>query len=148
MANLRTAFRWAADHDDLDGAAAIATYAGFIGLVTENYEPSGWAEELIEPAQAADHPRLGELYVVASLCFLTGRLDDGVRYTNAAQIVLTERRDVLTRPFDGMIGGAYLYSAHPERSIEWCRARLECDPDSVHIRACLVFGLVHAGFGE
>jgi predicted ATPase len=148
LANLRTAFRWAADQGDLDIAASIASYAGLLGLVTENYEPSGWAEELLEPARAADHPRLGELYVVASLCFLTGRLDDGVRYTDAAQIVLTERRDVLTPPFDGMIGGAYLYSAHPERSIEWCRARLECDPDSVHIRACLVFGLMHAGSGE
>ena len=29
LANLRTAFRWAADHDDLDVAATIATYAGF-----------------------------------------------------------------------------------------------------------------------
>ena len=26
MANLRTAFRWAADHDDLDVAAPITTY--------------------------------------------------------------------------------------------------------------------------
>ena len=32
LANLRTAFRWAADHDDLDVAAAIATYAAFLGL--------------------------------------------------------------------------------------------------------------------
>ena len=32
LANLRTAFRWAADHGDLDDAAAIATYAGFLGL--------------------------------------------------------------------------------------------------------------------
>ena len=31
LANLRTAFRWAADHGDLDTAAAIATYAGLIG---------------------------------------------------------------------------------------------------------------------
>ena len=30
-ANLRTAFRWAADHDDLDTAAAIAVYAAFLG---------------------------------------------------------------------------------------------------------------------
>ena len=29
LANLRTAFRWAADHGDLDVAATIATYAGF-----------------------------------------------------------------------------------------------------------------------
>ena len=33
LANLRTAFRWAADHGDLDVAATIATYAGFLGLL-------------------------------------------------------------------------------------------------------------------
>ena len=148
LANLRTAFRWAADHGDLDVAAAIATYAGFLGVVTENYEPSGWAEELIEPARAADHPRLAGVYAVASLCYLTGRLDDGVRYTDAAQMVLTERRDVLPSPFDGMIGGAYTAIGHPERWVEWCRAQLQHGPDSVHIRACLVFGLMHAGSGE
>jgi len=32
LANLRTAFRWAADHGDLDVAAAIATYTAFLGL--------------------------------------------------------------------------------------------------------------------
>jgi predicted ATPase len=91
LANLRTAFRWAADHNDLDVAPTIASDAGFFGLITEKYEPIGWAEELIEPARAADHPRLAEVYAVASQCYLTGRLDDGVRYTDAAaQIVLTE----------------------------------------------------------
>jgi predicted ATPase len=34
LANLRTAFRWAADHNDLDVAAAIARHAGLFGLVT------------------------------------------------------------------------------------------------------------------
>ncbi len=148
LANLRTAFRWAADQGDLDVAAAIARYAGLFGLVTANYEPSGWAEELIEPARAADHPRLATVYAVASLCYLTGRLDDGVRYTDAAQMVLAERRDVLPSIFDGMIGAAYTYIGQPERWIAWCRAQLQLGPDSVHIRACLVFGLVHAGFGE
>ena len=32
LANLRTAFRWAADQGDLDTAAIIATYAAFLGL--------------------------------------------------------------------------------------------------------------------
>ena len=31
LANLRTAFRWAADHGDLDVAAPIATYGTFLG---------------------------------------------------------------------------------------------------------------------
>ena len=35
LANLRTAFRWAADHGDLDVAATIATYAGLLGAVVQ-----------------------------------------------------------------------------------------------------------------
>ena len=40
LANLRTAFRWAADQSDLDVAANIATYAAFLGIGVEQYEPS------------------------------------------------------------------------------------------------------------
>ena len=39
LANLRTAFRWATDQGDLDVAAPIATYAAWLGDLTENYEP-------------------------------------------------------------------------------------------------------------
>ena len=46
LANLRNAFRWAADHDDLDTAATIATFVGLIAFLAENYEPTSWAEEL------------------------------------------------------------------------------------------------------
>ena len=77
LANLRTAFRWAADHGDLDIAATIATYAGLLGYLVENYEPIAWAEELIEPARAVDHPRLASLYVMASQCWMAGRIEDG-----------------------------------------------------------------------
>ena len=66
LANLRTAFRWAADHGDLDIAATIADVRGVARLWVEIYEPIAWAEELIEPARAVDHPRLASLYVMAS----------------------------------------------------------------------------------
>jgi len=39
LANLRTAFRWAADQGDLDVAAPIAICAAWVGFQTENYEP-------------------------------------------------------------------------------------------------------------
>jgi predicted ATPase len=146
LPNLRVAFRWAADHHDLDVAAAVASYAGLLGLVTENYEPSGWAEELIEPARTADHPRLAEIYAVASLCYLTGRLDEGVRYTDAARDVLIERRAALPFHLEGMIGGAYMSSGHPERWVEWCRTRLQAGPDiNILNRTSLIFGLVNGG---
>jgi hypothetical protein len=66
------------------------------------------------------------MYAVASLCYLTGRLDDGIRYTDAARVVLADRRDVLPSIFDGMIGGAYTYIGNPER---WKRVR-ECALES------------------
>jgi predicted ATPase len=88
FANLRTAFRWATDNGDLDTAATIATYAGPLGLWVENYEPIAWAEELIESARAADHPRLAFLYAIASLCCNTGPITAAVRYADAAQLVL------------------------------------------------------------
>ena len=51
---------------DLDTAAAIAIYAAFLGMRVEQHEPVDWAEELIEPAQAVDHRRLAQLYVMAA----------------------------------------------------------------------------------
>ena len=87
LANLRTAFRWAADQGDLDVAGHIVTYAAFLGFWVENYEPITWAEELIEPARAIDHPRLTALYVMASLCYMANRIDPAIRYTEAAQRV-------------------------------------------------------------
>jgi hypothetical protein len=89
LANLRTAFRWAADHDDLDVAATIATYAARLGMFVEQYEPIAWAEELIEPARAADHPALATLYLVASHCFMAGRPEAAVRYSEAGQKIST-----------------------------------------------------------
>ena len=148
LANLRTAFRWAADHNDLDVAATIATYAGFLGLVTENYEPIAWAEELIEPARAVDHPRLAVLYMMASQCYMTGRIDDGVRYSDAGQIGSCRGRDVLPYGIDGMIGGAYMYIGQPERCVEWCRAQLQHGPELRPHPGIPGFRLGVAGSGE
>ena len=115
LANLRTAFRWAADHGDLDVAATIATYAGFLGYLVENYEPIAWAEELIEPARAVDHPRLAFLYVMASQCYMAGRIEAAVGYSDAGQMVLGSGRDEVPYGIEGLLGGAYLYIGQPER---------------------------------
>ena len=88
LANLRTAFRWAADHGVLDVAAAIASYAALLGVLVDNYEPITWAEELIEPARAVNHPRLATLYMLASQCYWTGRIEEAVGYADAGQTVI------------------------------------------------------------
>ena len=148
LANLRTAFRWAADQGDLDVAATIATYAGLLGAWSKPYEPIAWAEELIEPARAVDHPRLAFLYVIASLCYTTGRIEAAVGYSDAGQIVLGRSREALPYGIEAWLGLVYLAIGQPERLAELCRAQLARRRDThVIIRAWLVAALAVAGSG-
>ena len=148
LANLRAAFRWAADQGDLDVAAPIASYAGWLGAGVQTYEPVAWVEELIEPARAVDHPRLAFLYAIASQCFTTGRIEAAVRYCDAGQIVLGRSREALPYGIEGMLGAPYLVIGQPERLAELCRAQLARRRDTpVHIRSWLVVALSVGGSG-
>jgi predicted ATPase len=150
LANLRSAFRWAADQSDLDVAATIATWAAWLGFWMHNYEPIAWAEELIEPARAADHPTLAFLYAMASSCWWPGRIEAAVRYSDAGQLVIgSGRYDEVPFGLEGALGAAYLHSGQPERQVEWCRGRLALDRDTHGItRAFLTVALTVAGCGE
>ncbi|OBI53891.1 adenylate/guanylate cyclase domain-containing protein [Mycobacterium sp. E787] len=146
LANLRTAFRWGTDNADLDVAATIATYVGWLGTCHQSYEPVAWAEELIEAAHAAGHPRLAFLYVIASQCYATGRIEAALRYYDAGQIVLGRSHEVLPYGIDGWLGAVYLAVGRPERMAEWCRARLARRRDAnAVIRSILVIALALAG---
>ena len=146
LANLRTAFRWAADHGVLDVAATITTYGGVVGIAVENFEPVAWAEELIEAARVADHPRLAFLYAIASMCYTSGRIEAAVGYSDAGQIVLGRSRDGLPGGVDAWLGTVYVAIGQPERMAEWCRAQLARRRDNhVNIRAWLVVALSMAG---
>jgi predicted ATPase len=150
LANLRTAFRWAADHGDLDAAAPIATWAAWLGFWMHNYEPIAWAEELIEPARTADHPTLAFLYAMASSCWWPGRVEAAVGYSDAGQLVIgSGRHDEVPFGLEGALGAAYLHFGQPERQVEWCRARLAFGRDTHGItRAFLTVALTVAGCGE
>jgi predicted ATPase/class 3 adenylate cyclase len=148
LANLRTAFRWAADQGDLDVAATIATYAGWLGAGVQTFEPMAWAEELIEAARVADHPRLAFLYVIASWCYWTGRIEAAVGYCDAGQIVLGRTRDAPPYGSECLLGAVYLVLGQPDRLVEVCRAQLARRRDThVYIRAWLVVALAVAGSG-
>jgi predicted ATPase/class 3 adenylate cyclase len=148
LANLRIAFRWAADHGDLDVAVPIATYVGLLGAGVQTYEPVAWAEELIEPARGVDHLRLAFLYVIASLCYTTGRIEAAVGYSDAGQIVLGRSRDALPHGIEIALGLVYLAIGQPERLAELCRAQLARRRDThVYIRTWLVLALSMAGSG-
>ena len=147
LANLRSAFRWAADHGDLDTAATVATYA-MVGALVDNYEPIAWAEELIEPARGVDHPRLATLYVLAAQCWRPGRIEEAVGYADAGQTVIGSGGQV---PFgqEGVLGVVYMVIGQPQRCVEWCRAELARGHDThTFTQAYLVAALTVAGAGD
>jgi predicted ATPase/class 3 adenylate cyclase len=144
--NLRTAFRWAADHDDLNDAVAIATYAGLLGFGVENYEPVAWTEELIEPAQQTNHPRILTLCVIATLCWMAGRLDNAIRYSKVGEKILVTGRDTTPYGMEAWAGAVYFAVGQPERWAQFCEAQLERRGDNhVYVRACRVFALTFSG---
>jgi hypothetical protein len=109
-----------------------------------------WAEELIEPARAVDHPRLAFLYVLASLCWNAGRIEAAVGYVDAGQLVIgSGRHEEVPFGLEGLLGAAYGVIGQPERWVEWCRAQLARGRDTHGLtRAYLVFALTLAGCGE
>ena len=124
LANLRAAFRWAAEHGDLDVAVPIATYATLLGICVENAEPMAWAEELIGPARDVDHPRLASLYVMATWCWAVGRIEEAIRYSDAGQTLLLSGHSAVPPGFESWLAGVFNMIGQAERTVEWCRRLL------------------------
>ena len=149
LANLRTAFRWAADQGDLDLAAPIAIYAAFLGFRVENYEPIAWAEELIEPARAADLPRLALLYAMAAQCWMPGRIEAAVGYSEAGQIVFSEGCEGPPYDVESLLVSVYQAIGQPERALEWWRTQLAHGRHpTIFTRGALVVALTVAASPE
>jgi predicted ATPase/class 3 adenylate cyclase len=146
LANLRAAFRWASDTHDLDSAAAIAIYAPVLGYWVEQYEPVAWAEELIEPAEAVEHQRLAQLYVMAAQCYLTGRVDDFLRYVDAGEEAVESGRFAdVPAALQATVGGGYLTGVPPVQCLQWCHKVIARTPDSFSwMGPVLVFALTFA----
>ena len=143
LANLRTAFRRAADHGDLDEAATIATYAAFLGSGRQLR-----ADRLGRRADRARRrrrpPPAVALYVIALVCYLTGRIEAAVGYGDAAQTVIGSGRGEVPFGLEGMLGGVYVVIGQPERRVELCRAA--CGRDAhAFTRAFLVVALTIVG---
>jgi hypothetical protein len=147
LPNLRVAFRWAADHGDLDSAAAIVFYTTVLGFWVEQNEPTAWAEELIEPAKAVDNPRLAQLYVMAAECYAAGRIEESHGYAEAAQRAIAGGRfDHVPYDAECWLGGAYIMRGQPESWVQLCRNMIarELRPH-FHAQSNLVVALTFAG---
>ena len=119
FANLRAAFQWSSERNDLVTATAIAAHTTMLAFGLQRYEPVGWAEQLLPAAVAAGVPQLPRLYTAASHCSYTLRPDDGVRYAERAVALEDDARYV---PFENgwahyFHGGAHLFAGHPDEAL-------------------------------
>lgn len=146
MPNLRSAFRWAADHQELDTAATIASYVALFSWMIEIYEPITWVEELIEPARTSDHPRLAYLYVLAAQCYTSGSIESAVRYCDLGAEVVDSGRYSIPFGIEGMLYSPYVYLGQPDRAVEWCRSQIRKGRDThTSITMGLIICLAVAG---
>ena len=95
--NLRVAFRWALEHDDVDSAARIASDVGDMGRFRLREEAANWAEEVVDKARAVRHKRLAVLLTwCASSAWAFSRFDDAKRFGEEA---LSHKDDPYFDPF-------------------------------------------------
>ena len=150
LANLRAAFRWAADHHDLDTAAPIAFYAALLGMCSERLEPVGWAEELVAPAAACDHHRLVQICTMAAQCYAAGRVDEAIGYVEVGQAAV-ERGGYAEVPlgFEAALGTAHHLKGEPLKTAAMVRNMMARTPGP-HIlaRSQLVMALTNGGAND
>jgi predicted ATPase len=120
LANLRAAFHWARDRDDLATATTIAAHATLLGWAEQRFEPVGWAEEILDAATAADVPQLPRLYTAASLCNYLGRPRDGLDHSDAAlRLEAAGQHDPFELGWSGVFQAvAHLYAGRTPRAVE------------------------------
>jgi predicted ATPase len=143
FANLRVAFRWAADRGDLQTAATVAAHTAMIAQQLQRYEPAAWAEEMLPAAIAADLDQLPRLYTAAGQCLYTGRADAAVQYSQAALGLAAESRyrsfaDAWSSVHEAL---AEFYAARADRGLELAAALAEGSG------AARIFGLIAQTFG-
>ncbi len=118
-ANLRTAFRWATDHGDLDTATAVAAHTTLVGVPLLRHEALGWVTEILDAATAAEVRQLPRLYSAACYCSQIGQAELGLDSAHSALALATDPRydpfePVWTR---GYAASAYLYAQRMEEAV-------------------------------
>jgi hypothetical protein len=84
--NLRAAFRWASDRHHIETATAIAAHTALINFSLAQWEPVGWAEELVPAAVEADVRQLPRLLVGAGVSPIhSGRAGSTLEYARLAR---------------------------------------------------------------
>jgi len=84
LGNLRSGYQWSSARGDLEVATDIAAHAALMGFSVQLFETLAWAEELLEPAIAADVRRLPRLYTAAGYACFAGRAEAARRNAHRA----------------------------------------------------------------
>jgi predicted ATPase/DNA-binding CsgD family transcriptional regulator len=92
LGNLRAAYQWSARHDETTVATDIAAHAALMGFSIQQFETLAWAEELLEPASAADVARLPRLYTGAGYACFVGRAEAARDHAHRATELETDAR--------------------------------------------------------
>lgn len=83
--NLRAAFRWASNQDDIDVAARIASRIPGMAVLRVRSEPLNWPTEIVDAARRVDHRRLGALLTYAAKrAWNLGRVHEATLYAEEA----------------------------------------------------------------
>lgn len=120
FANLRSAFRWAADNGDLVTATAVAAHTVPLSCWVQMFEPIGWTEEILAAATAADVPQLPRLYTSASFSMFTQGGQVAVeRASKAVELGADPRYDSFEPGWSALWEvGANVYAGHLDRTVE------------------------------
>ncbi|MBX2838751.1 MAG: adenylate/guanylate cyclase domain-containing protein [Gammaproteobacteria bacterium] len=140
--NLRDAFHWANANGEVDPAARIASSVGDLARFRLRDEAANWAEEVVESARTARHPRLIILLTwCASTAWAMGRFEDAQRFGEEALSLLD---DDTFEPFVwayGDLAFVAIYSAGDiDKAIELLSVGAEHPADEVD-RMMMVFHL-------
>jgi hypothetical protein len=82
------------------------------------------------------------VYVIASMCWVVGRIEAAVGYSDAGRMVICNDCGEVPYGIEGWLGTAYNMIGRPERSVEWCRTQIARGRDTHAVtRACLVLAL-------
>ena len=86
---------------------------------------------------------------MASQCWMVGRIEEAVRYSDAGQTAVRSGREGCRRVSRPGLAARIMASASPSGVIEWCRALLARGHDTHALtRTALVIALTMAGSGE
>ena len=126
--NLRNALRWSIRNDEVDAAARIASNVGDVGRFLLLEEAANWAEDVVDMAREARHPRLIVLLTwCASSAWAYSRFDDAKRFGKEAVSLLDDEHfdpfvwaygdlafaSMFTGDLDGAIDYLKTGSSHP-----------------------------------